>query len=302
MSTFELDPDLVAILTRLRVILNSSQCSDLAGTSLRTDDLHDLTCYVIHRLLSTIPGLSSNSETLRYALAIYMFTIHGPTYYSHAAILQHLTTQLQRYLQSVTPSDMNSSLLIWCLSVGMSASFGMKAREWFLDKASTVVELLGIRTWDEVEGCLQDIFTLDGKSEAMFHGVWGQVGLRWWAGSIWHIQEAFMLGNARMSQDLGNRNLDLTSRRSPAEGATQFKHRTRDGRSHEFGYVGGQDPEHRLAEHGLEPSCTGDDLISKAALSLVEYRYGIYGFEFTLTTSLANPIVPPDRQRRWISV
>lgn len=175
MYTFELDSNLESILSRLRVILNPSSGS---RTGLNTNDLHDLTCYVLHRLLLPFtPELSPNSQSLRYALAIHMFLIHGPTYYSHAAILHHITSQLQHHLQTVTPSDMNSSLLIWCLSVGMSASFGTQARKWFLDKATTVIELLGIGTWDEVEGCLQDIFTLDAKLEAMFRGVWGQAGL-----------------------------------------------------------------------------------------------------------------------------
>ncbi|KAK2054787.1 hypothetical protein LY76DRAFT_619015 [Colletotrichum caudatum] len=52
--------------------------------------LHDLTCFVIHRLLLSMPRGGSDthqspaSECARNAIILYMFIVQGPTYYSHA--------------------------------------------------------------------------------------------------------------------------------------------------------------------------------------------------------------------------
>ncbi|KAH7369525.1 hypothetical protein BKA65DRAFT_697 [Rhexocercosporidium sp. MPI-PUGE-AT-0058] len=165
-NNFRLDHSIGVILARLRSIINP--------THLNTNDLHDLTCFVLHRLLlpSSIQ-LTAMSECVRYATAIYMFVIHGPTYYSHAAILHQITLSLQVHLQELVLSeDINASLLIWCLSVGLSASTGTAARDWFINHAATTAHSLGIENYDGVESCLRSIFTLDVRSETMFCGAW----------------------------------------------------------------------------------------------------------------------------------
>ncbi|KAH9222402.1 hypothetical protein DL95DRAFT_173440 [Leptodontidium sp. 2 PMI_412] len=171
-----LDHSIETILARLRSIFNLTQDLE-TRKDLNTNDLHDLTCFVLHKLL--LPShiqLTAISECVRYALAIYMFVIHGPTYYSHAAILHQITLVLQNRLQELEQSqDMDVSLFLWCLSVGLSASTGTEEHDWFFNRAATSTHSLGIETHDSVEFYLRNIFTLDVRSETMFRGAWGPI-------------------------------------------------------------------------------------------------------------------------------
>ncbi|KAL2063861.1 hypothetical protein VTL71DRAFT_4355 [Oculimacula yallundae] len=168
-----LNPNLEDVFVRLRNILNPA-AGDESPKQLSTNDLHDLTCFVLHKLLSpSLTELDAISECVRHATAIYMFVIHGPTYYSHAAILHQITFKLQTHLEELTPSHKtNSSLHIWCVSVGMLAATGTGQQEWFISQGSTIARTLGMETWEGVKSCLQDIFALDVRSEVMFRKVW----------------------------------------------------------------------------------------------------------------------------------
>ncbi|KAK0114048.1 hypothetical protein ONS95_014288 [Cadophora gregata] len=168
-----IDPSLRDILIRLQIILNPTAGSKTSN-DLSTNDLHDLTCYVLHRLLRpSSTELVPRSESLRYALAIYMFVIHGPTYYSHMAILHQIVIQLRSHLQAAMISNnINSSLLTWCLSVGMSASFGTGAHHWFMASAATLSRSQGLENWGSVEFCLRCILILDARSKIMFQASW----------------------------------------------------------------------------------------------------------------------------------
>lgn len=171
LTDFHIDFSLRDIQIRLGVILNPTVSS---GAYISTNDLHDLTCYVLHKLLLPFPTeLTSISESFRYALATYMFIIHGPTYYSHAAILHNIVLQLRYHLQAaITSNKKDSSLLIWCLSVGMSASIGTDANDWFMTHATTLARSEGLETWESVESCLQSILAIDAQSKAIFHTAW----------------------------------------------------------------------------------------------------------------------------------
>ncbi|MAD86707.1 MAG: hypothetical protein CL912_27435 [Deltaproteobacteria bacterium] len=171
LACFDIDSSLKDILIRLQVILYPPISR---GANLCTNDLHDLTCYVLHKLLLPFTAeLTPESECLRYALAIYMFVIHGPTYYSHLAILHQIVLKLRNHLRAVmTPNDMDSSLLIWCFSIGMSASIGTEAHDWFITSAAPLTSSQGLETLDNVESCLQSILPLDAQSKAMFHVAW----------------------------------------------------------------------------------------------------------------------------------
>ena len=72
----------------------------------------------------------------------------------------------------MTPNDMDSSLLIWCFSIGMSASIGTEAHDWFITSAAPLTSSQGLETLDNVESCLQSILPLDAQSKAMFHVAW----------------------------------------------------------------------------------------------------------------------------------
>ena len=171
LANLDVDSSLKDILIRLRFILNPPISS---GANLSTNDLHDLTCYVLHKLLLPFAAeLRSESECLRYALAIYMFVIHGPTYYSHLAILHQIVLKLRGHIRpAMTSNNMDSSLLIWCFSIGMSASIGTEAQDWFIANAAPLTSSQGLENLDSVELYLQSILPLDARSKAMFHAAW----------------------------------------------------------------------------------------------------------------------------------
>ncbi|KAG4435192.1 hypothetical protein IFR05_009331 [Cadophora sp. M221] len=175
-SGFGLDFSIEAILARLRNIFNPTDDLE-TRKDLSTNDLHDLTCFVLHKLLlPSFIQLTAISECVRYALAIYMFIIHGPTYYSHAPIQHQITLALQNHLQALEPSEnMDVSLFIWCWSVGLSASMGTEAHNWFINHAATSAHSLGIETYSSVGSYLRRIFALDVRSEAMFRGAWDPI-------------------------------------------------------------------------------------------------------------------------------
>ncbi|RAK73781.1 Zn(II)2Cys6 transcription factor [Aspergillus fijiensis CBS 313.89] len=127
--------------------------------------LHDLTCFVIHRLLLSAPLDSarpnsptppsipySMTECIRYATIIYMFIIHGPTYYSHAVILN---TMVMRFVQHLKLLDLmphvHSSLDVWFVAIGMVASAGTHPAhyQWFLEKARMVAGALNLMSWSD---------------------------------------------------------------------------------------------------------------------------------------------------------
>jgi hypothetical protein len=113
-----LDPDLGNIVTRLRAVFHDPLV-------LSATDLHDLTCFALHRLMSlpsptNADSRSSNaSKCLRYAIPAYMFIVHGATYYSHLHIINALIIQRQCHIGPLLLStECENSLLIWLLSVG----------------------------------------------------------------------------------------------------------------------------------------------------------------------------------------
>jgi hypothetical protein len=72
--------------------------------------------------LAGLDFLSTNtSECLRYGLSLYMFIIHGRTYYSHVNILNALVLQLEHYLGPLLSFiERQDSLFVWFLSVGIT--------------------------------------------------------------------------------------------------------------------------------------------------------------------------------------
>lgn len=176
-----LDPVLKNILIRLRSIFGQCKMSGDKVT-LSTTDLHDLTCFILHRLLH-LPHFTSvdsqsatTSECLRYGAAIYMFLIHGPTYYSHANILNSLVLQLKHHLDSLISSDgSQESLLLWVLSVGNVASIGTNERPWFRGQAAAVSAALGIRCWEDVEVHLKRVLWLESRCRLLFKQTWEDI-------------------------------------------------------------------------------------------------------------------------------
>jgi hypothetical protein len=150
-DTLVFDPNVANIVNRLRSVFGDS--TSHAPVILSATDLHDLTCFALHRLLSLPPftdAQSSNtSECLRHAVAAYMFIVHGATYYSHIHILNALIIQLQFHLESLLSfGEHQDSLLLWYVSVGAVASTGTN------------------------ESHLKRVLWLEARSQVLFQQVW----------------------------------------------------------------------------------------------------------------------------------
>lgn len=144
--------------------------------------LHDLTCFVVHRLLSSAPDMSRTqsspvSECIRYAIILYMFTIQGPTYYSHAVILNMIVGRFMEHLTRLysTPHE-PVSLDLWLLSNGLVASSGTPLYRWFTQRAGALATELQMTSWDEVLIRLKSILWLQtARAEGIFRLHWDAI-------------------------------------------------------------------------------------------------------------------------------
>jgi hypothetical protein len=177
----DLDLTVRNIFVRLRGIFSQSKAPDMLemSTVLSTTDLHDLTLFALHRLLCLPPFANIDhrsaalSESMRYGASIYMFIVHGPTYYSHAVILNSLLVQLRYHLGPLISSDsLHHSLLLWLLSVGNVASVGTNESDWFRGQATGVSAVLGIRCWEDVEVHLKRVLYLQPGCRVLFQQIW----------------------------------------------------------------------------------------------------------------------------------
>lgn len=132
----DVGPEIWSVLARLRSIFHRAQHTPFPATL-----LHDLTCFVIHRLLLSAPDSDDDeaaplTEALRYAIISYMFLTQGPTYFSHMAIFQkvvsHLARHLQRLESSFRPHD---ELRLWLLAVAMVATAGTENYPHIVEQA-----------------------------------------------------------------------------------------------------------------------------------------------------------------------
>ncbi|KAI9900982.1 hypothetical protein N3K66_005244 [Trichothecium roseum] len=172
------------VLMRLRNIFRRAQTTPLEPTR-----LHDLTSFVIHRLLSSKPGTGGDNgnngndplaqsdpvtECIRYATILYMFILQGPTYYSHEHMMSAISFDLKEQLQLFSSgSEMDYSIHIWLLAVGMVASTGSPNHGWFLEEARGLVSTLQIDGWQEVFDHIKSVLWLDLlHSEHVFQSHW----------------------------------------------------------------------------------------------------------------------------------
>lgn len=179
------DPMLGNTVNHLRTVFGVFQAQD-HPVILSTTDLHDLTCFTLHRLLSLpsltgVDYLSTNtSECLRYGISLYMFIVHGPTYYSHANLLNALVLQLEHYLNPLLSFFVQQdSLLVWFLSVGAVASIGTSESQWFRGRAATVSLALEVRSWPDVEAHLKRVLWLETATatttRVLFEHTWEDI-------------------------------------------------------------------------------------------------------------------------------
>ena len=168
------DNDIGNVLMRLRIIFHQKK-----QTPLEPSCLHDLTCFVIHRLLSTAPDprttLSSPySECIRYAVSSYMFIVQGPTYYPHSAILQDL---MVRYIHCLKQTESSlcafDELDVWLHAIGLVATTGTTDYQWFACRTGIISSALSLYTWEDVFPYLRGVLWLDlPRVEAMFRPHW----------------------------------------------------------------------------------------------------------------------------------
>ncbi|RHZ49504.1 Zn(II)2Cys6 transcription factor [Aspergillus thermomutatus] len=141
--------------------------------------LHDLTCFVVHRLLFSAPDMSSPhsspvTESIRYAIILYMFTIQGPTYYSHAVILNMIVARFMEQLTRLysTP-HVPGSLDLWLISNGLVASSGTPLYQWFMERARALAAELQLTSWDDVLVRIKCILWLETThAEGIFRRHW----------------------------------------------------------------------------------------------------------------------------------
>jgi hypothetical protein len=171
----DIDPILANTVTRLRAVLGADRSSN-GSVILSTTDLHDLTSFILHRLLSLPPFTNldpqsiSSSEGLRYGVLIYMLIIHGPTYYSHANILSALVLHLKYHLgQLLSSVGRHDFLPIWLLSVGALASLGTDEEPWFRGRCVEVSIPLGACRWDVIETYLKRVLWVQSSVPAFQH-------------------------------------------------------------------------------------------------------------------------------------
>lgn len=175
----DIDPEVKNVFIRLRRIFQHAQEIPLSTTR-----FHDLTCFVVHRLLSapdlpTSP-LSPMTECIRYAIVLYMLTIHGPTYFSHVVMSNSMVVRLVSHLEERDSiARAYDSLDVWILGVGMVASVGTLNYESFLQRAKSVATALLLETPQDAMSHMKRILWLDTIQpgdifrphwDAIFHG------------------------------------------------------------------------------------------------------------------------------------
>ncbi|ETS74551.1 hypothetical protein PFICI_13035 [Pestalotiopsis fici W106-1] len=174
----DLDPTLRSIMRRLHTIFHQPR----QMCPLTNLELHDLTCFVIHRLL-LLPDFigqdskqSVTSECLRYALVLYLLIIHGTTYYSHHDLSNNLLLRLKGHLEALGKmEDTHGPLGLWIISVGMIASTNTAYRQWFTAQACIYAEALNLQTWADVLLRLDQILWIQSPQESLFRQKWQEI-------------------------------------------------------------------------------------------------------------------------------
>ncbi|GJN85530.1 hypothetical protein PLIIFM63780_009097 [Purpureocillium lilacinum] len=177
-SGADIDHDVANILSRLLYIFEP-----LEQPRLTNADLHDLTCFAVHKLLllpetpsgggATEPSRSAVSECLRYAMVLYMLVLHGTTYYSHVHLVMAVVQQLQKQIEALAESPhLHGPLGIWAVSVGMASAADMDdACAWFMEQGRFLARELDLVTWDDVLMQLQSVLWSEGN-EPLFRRQW----------------------------------------------------------------------------------------------------------------------------------
>lgn len=170
-----IDPTVSNVFNRLRNVFHRARTIPFSSTQ-----LHDLTCFVIHRLLAPTDPLSSyepTSECIRFAIILYMLTIHGPSYYPHAMMLNTIVARFKEQLERRDYSAYSSdSIDIWFCSIGLVASSGSDDYQWFVEEARQKADSLGLQSCEEAMARTRSILWLESSyGEEIFSPHWDAV-------------------------------------------------------------------------------------------------------------------------------
>jgi len=165
------------VFVRLRNVFERAQVVPLSTTK-----LHDLTCFVLHRLLPENPDFktpvdSSLTECMRYGIILYMLVIHGTTYYPHTFLLNQILSRFETQLAMVEIEPRaNDSLHIWLLTTGMAASVGTKYYPLLSGRARAIAASLRLCGWNDVTTHVQNALWLEtSQDEQSFRPHWDAI-------------------------------------------------------------------------------------------------------------------------------
>jgi hypothetical protein len=177
LSTIEVDCVVKNVFNRLRNIFHRVRNIPFPATQ-----LHDLTCFVIHRLLlsapaTIIPAPSPMTESIRYGIILYMFTAQGPTYYSHAVILNTILIRFLENLEHLASTPrVYHSFDVWFAAVGMVASAGTAHHQQFMERARGIAAALQLANFGDTLIHIKTVLWLDKpQSEDLFRSHWNTI-------------------------------------------------------------------------------------------------------------------------------
>ena len=172
----DIDLGVANIFVRLRNVLQRAGRAPFPTTR-----LHDLTCFVVHRLLRLSPapgGTSRISECLRYAMVLFMLITHGPTYYSHGELQASVVGRLREQLGLLEPEQgvHDGRLHFWILAVAMVSSAETAAYPQFLDWGCEAAVTLELKSGSDAMEAVKRILWLPSMPhEAIFQSHWDAV-------------------------------------------------------------------------------------------------------------------------------
>ncbi|KAJ5597977.1 hypothetical protein N7537_008061 [Penicillium hordei] len=177
LSTIEVDCVVKNVFNRLRNIFHRVRNIPFPATQ-----LHDLTCFVIHRLLlsapaTIIPAPSPMTESIRYGIILYMFTAQGPTYYSHAVILNTILIRFLENLEHLASTPrVYHSFDVWFAAVGMVASAGTAHHQQFMERARGIAAALQLANFGDTLIHIKTVLWLEKpQSEDLFRSHWNTI-------------------------------------------------------------------------------------------------------------------------------
>jgi hypothetical protein len=181
LTDLDLDPDIGNIFLRLcNVFWISQPCG------LPTPDLHDLTIFVLHKLLAWTPQAThlhsseavATSQCIRYAVALYMLIVQGPKYFPHTHLQANLVSRLKNHLDGILASLLtyHEPLALWLLLVGMTASYGTTDYYLFTTQIKNIVVPLHLHTWKDVIPSLEEVLWYKTQRvEHLFQARWEEM-------------------------------------------------------------------------------------------------------------------------------